>query len=177
MTKAQIFKALKRLGVLARQNDIELEMSIYGGCAMILAFDRRQITRDVDAIFHPIEAIRSLVKQVAEELSLPDNWLNDDVRQFLAPKESMRALPIEFDGIKITVPTASYLLAMKALAGRRALPGYKGDEEDLRFLIQKMGIRSVEEVQQHINRYYPDDAPSDSATALIAQIIREETQL
>lgn len=172
----EILLALRRLGELAREKKIELELSIYGGCAMMLAFDRRAVTRDVDAIFHPRDTVAPLIAQVAEERKLPEEWLNDDVRQFLAPKGSMRDLPLDLPGIKITTPTASYLLAMKALAGRRALPGYEGDEADLRFLIRKMGITDIEEVQRHIDRYYPDDVPSESARAMIAQIIKEETR-
>lgn len=174
--RAEILRALRRLGELAREKEIELELSIYGGCAMILAFERRAITRDVDAIFHPRDAIAPLIAQVARERGLPKEWLNDDVRQFLAPKEAMRDLPLDLPGIKITSPPASYLLAMKALAGRRALPGYEGDEADLRFLIRKMAITEIDEVQMHIDRYYPDDVPSDSARAMIAQIIKEESR-
>lgn len=140
---------------------------------MMLAFERRAVTKDVDAIFHPADEIKPLIQQVAEEQSLPEGWLNDDVRQFLAPKGETRDLPIDLPGIKVTVPTASYLLAMKALASRRALPGYEGDEADLRYLIQKMSIHSVQEVQGHIDRYYPDDVLSDQAEALISRIIEE----
>ena len=174
LTKGLILRALRRVGELARQQNIELELAVYGGCAMILAFDRRMLTRDVDAIFHPAAFVRPLIQKVADELGLPETWLNDDVRQFLAPQGAMRELPLDLPGVKVTTPTASYLLAMKALAGRRPLPGYAGDEADLRFLIRKMGIRSVDEVQAHIDRYYPDDLPSESAKAMIAQIIREE---
>ncbi|MFT5836528.1 MAG: hypothetical protein ACI9ZV_000021 [Candidatus Azotimanducaceae bacterium] len=142
---------------------------------MMLAFDQRAITRDVDAIFYPRNAITPLIRQVAEERKLPEEWLNDDVRQFLAPQGAMRDLPLDLPGIKVTAPTASYLLAMKALAGRRALPGYDGDEADLRYLIRKMGITDIEQVQEHIDRYYPDDVPSESARALITQIIKEES--
>ncbi|MGJ8652594.1 MAG: hypothetical protein ACSHX8_04930 [Opitutaceae bacterium] len=173
--KEQILSALRRLGQLAQEEHIELELSIYGGCAMMLAFDRRMVTRDVDAIFHPSNSVRPLIAQVAEEMQLPEEWLNDDVRQFLAPEGAMRELPLDLPGIKVTTPTASYLLAMKALAGRRALPGYEGDEADLRYLIAKMKIQSFEEVQAHIDRYYPDDVPSEPARALITQIIQEET--
>lgn len=144
---------------------------------MLLAFDRRAITRDVDAIFHPIKETKPLIAQVAKELNLPSEWLNDDVRQFLAPVGAMRELPIDLPGIKVTAPTASYLLAMKALAGRRALPGYEGDEADLRYLIRKMKIQSVEEVQAHIDRYYPDDCPSEASRAMLAQIIKEERKV
>lgn len=63
----EILRALRRLGELAREKKIELELSIYGGCAMMLAFDRRAITRDVDAIFHPRDTVAPLIAQVAEE--------------------------------------------------------------------------------------------------------------
>ena len=43
--------------------------------------------------------------------------------------------------LRITRPSASYLLAMKCLAGRASMPGFAGDLEDIRFLIRKMGIR------------------------------------
>lgn len=173
MNKSLILQALTRLGNLALKQDMEIELSIYGGVAMMLAFNRRSITKDVDAIFHPVQAIQKVANQVAEELDLPEDWLNDDVKQFLAPKGSLRALPQEFPGLKITVPTASYLLAMKALASRRALPGYAGDAEDLRFLIRKMDIRSLAEIQEHIDRYYPDDVLTPHARALLSQLIKE----
>jgi hypothetical protein len=175
LTKNTILRALRRLGELASGKEIALELSIYGGCAMMLAFDRRTVTRDVDAIFHPVDKVRPLIAQVANEFGLPDEWLNDDVRQFLAPTGAMRDLPLDLPGLKVTMPTASYLLAMKALAGRRALPGYEGDAADLRFLIRKLGIKTIDEVQEHIDRYYPDDNPGSSARAMLAQIIHEET--
>jgi hypothetical protein len=81
LTKNQILSALRRLGELAKEAHIELELSIYGGCAMLLAFDRRAITRDVDAIFHPLEETKPLIAQVAKEMNLPDEWLNDDVKE------------------------------------------------------------------------------------------------
>jgi hypothetical protein len=37
---------------------IELEVALYGGVVMMLAYDRRTATRDVDAIFRPTEAAR-----------------------------------------------------------------------------------------------------------------------
>jgi hypothetical protein len=174
LSKNQVMRALRRLGELAQAREIEVEISIYGGCAMMLAFDRRAITRDIDAVFHPTSDVEGLITQVGTEMQLPEEWLNDDVRQFLAPVGAMRALPLDLPGLKITTPTASYLLAMKALAGRTALPGYDGDEADLRFLIRKMKIRTIDQVQKHIDQYYPDDLPSESARAMIIQIIREE---
>ena len=176
LSKQDVLSALKRLGELAGEREIALDLCVYGGCAMMLAFDRRAITRDVDVVFHPTEKVIPLIKQVASEQGLPGDWLNDDVRQFLATKESLRELPIDFPGVRLTAPTAGYLLAMKALACRRALPGYKGDEEDLRFLIRKLEISSIKDIQKHIDKYYPDDAPNESGRALLNQIIEEESK-
>ena len=141
---------------------------------MMLAYDRKRITRDIDAVFHPSSRIIPLIQQVAKEQGLPGDWINDDVRQFLATSESKRDLPIDVPGIQVTIPSAEYLLAMKALACRRALPGYKGDEEDLRFLIKKLKISSFQEIQEWIDKYYPDDVPSKQDQAFLEQLIREE---
>lgn len=175
LSKPTILAAFKRLGELALKESTQLELNLYGGCAMMLAFERRDITRDVDAIFQPASKARPLIRQVAAEMNLPEDWLNDDVRQFLAPSGPSRDLPLEIPGLRVMVPTASYLLAMKALAARRPLPGYEGDTPDLRFLIRKMGIDSLEEIQQHINRYYPDDVPTPAQQALLKEIIHQAT--
>ena len=65
---------------------------------------------------------------------------------------------------------------MKALACRRALPGYKGDEEDLRFLIRKLEIGKIEEIQAWIDKYYPDDLPSKANQAFLKNLIKEESK-
>lgn len=78
--------------------------------------------------------------------------------------------------LKITRPSASYLLAMKWLAGRSALPGYAGDIEDIRFLIRKMGIRSVEQVEEHLDRFYPHDALTPRTRELIEALLAEQRE-
>jgi hypothetical protein len=157
LNRSVLLNALTRLGALAREEGLQLECCIYGGALMMLAYDARLSTKDVDAVLRPREDALRLAKTVADEIGLPQNWLNDQVRAFLAPSEDLRELPIEVPGLHLTSPTAGYLLAMKALSCRSMLPGYEGDLGDLRFLIQKMEIGSVDEIQAWIDRYYPDD--------------------
>ena len=83
---------------------------------MLLAYDSRTITKDVDAVIRPSDAGIRLARAVSGEMDLPEDWLNDQVKMFVAPKEGLRELPLEVPGLAVTVPTASYLLAMKALA-------------------------------------------------------------
>lgn len=168
-----IMHALTLLGELAEQEGIKLEICIYGGAAMLLAFDSREIPKDVDAVIRPSGRGMRLAYTVARKLNLSDDWLNDQVKMFAAPKEGLRELPLEVPGLAVTVPTASYLLAMKALACRKPLPGYEGDIADLRFLLEKMKINTVEEVQEHIDRYYPDDVVLPADAAQIELLIKE----
>lgn len=173
ISKPVLLDALTRLGALAEQEGLRLEVCLYGGALMMLAYDAREITKDVDAILYPSREGLALAVKVGRELGLGDNWLNDQVKMFIAPKEQLRNIPWESPGLMLTAPTASYLLAMKALACRQPLPGYEGDVQDLRFLIQKLGISSVDEVQAHVDRYYPDDVITTEHRLLIEQAIRE----
>jgi len=43
-------------------------------------------TKDVDALVHPSGVAKKLAVEVAKELELPEDWLNDQVRLFLAEK-------------------------------------------------------------------------------------------
>jgi hypothetical protein len=170
-----LIRALSRLGELAQEQGAKLEVCLYGGAVMMLAYNGRAITKDVDAVIQPSDLGQKLARRVGEELDLPERWINDDVKAFLAPSGQTHVLPWDGPGIALTAPTAGYLLAMKALACRQALPGHQGDLDDLRFLIQKIDIRSVEEIQNTIDKYYPDDVIPPEHSALLETLIKERT--
>jgi hypothetical protein len=177
LTRARIIAALNLLGLRAKQEGVELELCIYGGSAMMLAYSSRETTKDVDAIVRPSEVALRLAKDVAQQLGLHESWLNDDVKQFVSDAGTFAPLQIEeFEDaasrhLKITRPSASYLLAMKCLACRSGLPGYPGDIEDIRFLIRKMEIRTLAQVEEFLGRFYPYDALTPQARALIAGLL------
>ncbi len=174
MKKESLLSALRLLGQLAQAEGIKLEISIYGGAAFLLAFDSRDATKDVDTILKPKEEGERLVVQVARELDIPADWLNSDVEQFISPKrEAKRRLAAIEDqtGLIVHVPTGRYLLAMKALACRRPIGEYKGDIEDLGFLIRKLGIKSVSEIQDAVDGFYPDDIIRPRDEALLQSLI------
>ena len=102
-----------------------MELCNYGGSAMMLAYSSRETTKDVDAIVRPSEVALRLVQDVAQQLGLHESWLNDDVKQFVSDAGTFAPLRIEeLEGaarrhLKITRPSASYLLAMKSGIIRR----------------------------------------------------------
>ncbi len=176
MTRSTILQALQHLGAAANAAGIRLEVSIYGGTAFLLAYGQREATKDIDALLRPKEEGERLVAQVARELDLPDDWLNQDVAQFISPtKEAKRRLARieEETGLIVHVPTARYLLAMKALACRRPIGAFQGDLDDLRFLIRKLDIRTVGEIQEIVDAFYPDDVIVPRDQELLCSLIEE----
>lgn len=178
LTKDIILQALSRLGELAYARGLELHVCIYGGSAMILAYDSRMVSKDVDVIIHPSEEGLALAREVGEELGLHSEWLNNEVRYFVSETKDRISrrpldLPIETKGLKLEVPTANYLLAMKARACREPIPGVSVDEADLRFLIRKMKINSIGQVEALLEKYFPEDPLQPNARTIIRRIIEE----
>jgi predicted nucleotidyltransferase len=80
LTKEQILAALSRLNELLREKEVMGEICIFGGAAMVLAFDARESTRDVDAIFAPKQDVILSAEQVAQEFGFEIDWLNEGVK-------------------------------------------------------------------------------------------------
>jgi hypothetical protein len=89
-----IVEALRRLGELAAAEGTAIEICIYGGTAMMLAYNARAATKDVDALVRPRDTGLRLARQVAAEMGLYSEWLNDDVRIFLSNQEHL--IPADF---------------------------------------------------------------------------------
>jgi predicted nucleotidyltransferase len=174
LSRARITQALRRLGELAREQETTLEVSLYGEAVFTLVYGSRETTKDIDAVVRQNEIAAILAAKVARELALPDDWLNDHVKQFLSEKESKRELSQrDFgEGLRVSVPTAAYLLAMKLRACRPPLPGYSGDYGDIRFLVGKMKIQSVEAAEAIHNKFFPHDVLSDAAREVIKSGIK-----
>ena len=170
----RITQALRRLGALAREEGVTLEVSLYGGAVFTLVYGSRDATKDVDALVRPTAVAQKLAKKVAAELDLPEDWLNDNVKQFLAEREAKRELAgDEFgEGLRISVPTAQYLLAMKLRACRPPLPGYAGDYADIRFLVTKMNLKSVEAAETIHDKFFPHDVLPEAAKEVVASALK-----
>ena len=159
LSRDTILAALARLGELLQARGVTGELCLLGGAVMVLAFKARASTKDVDAIFAPAAAVREAAAQVAAELDLPEHWLNDGAKGFVSARHEVVGddLP-QFAGLRLTAPTAEYMLAMKCFAARlSAGPDEKGDEGDIRFLITKLDLTNVDQALEVLSRYYPPE--------------------
>jgi hypothetical protein len=149
-TRAKILTALQALGDELTSQGVGGQIFIVGGAAIALAYATRRVTKDVDAVFEPKSVIYRAAGKVAEDLGLPEDWLNDAAKAFMPGRdENARPLP-EIQGIEITTASPRYLLAMKLLAMRIG-----EDDGDVELLIRECGITSVDEALQLLQRMYP----------------------
>jgi hypothetical protein len=149
MTAEEIRHYLNELDEELRRSDIKGEISIYGGAVMCLVYDARPATKDVDAVFRPTSEIRRAIQAIAERHGLPDDWLNDGVKGYLVEHE--QRIFLDLPNLKVFVPDADYLLAMKTLSARADT----FDQADVRLLIKRLGLSSPNEIFSIVEKYYP----------------------
>jgi hypothetical protein len=150
-----ILAALSSLNCKLEERSVIAELCLFGGATMVLAFHARLSTRDLDAVFQPAQTVRAAAAEVAAELDLPAGWMNDGVKGWLSPRgettsEDLPLLP----NLRLTRPTTKYLLAMKCLAARAPGLELDGDGADIKFLVQRLGLRSAEEVLGLVEQFY-----------------------
>jgi len=174
LSRAVVVRALARLGELCAEKQSRVEIAIYGGTVMMLAYDCREATKDIDAIFHPPEVVEPLLQQVAHEQNLPEDWLNSGVGAFVAGREErIPFAQLQIPGLVITRPSAKYLLAMKCRAGRLPTPFRAGDAADITFLLRELAIRSIEEVDTIAAEFYGVPALEPEKRWLVEKLLQE----
>ena len=158
--------ALTELGRRAHAQGKVVEIAVYGGSALMLASNFRVATQDVDAVADTDQdLVDRLALDIAAERGWPQNWLNDGVRTYLSPNVDglaqhhrlFRTYPNESNpGLRVFVPAAEYLLAMKLMAMRLDPAAGKTDLQDILHLIDVVGIADKEQLRQFAAAFYPE---------------------
>ena len=87
---------------------------------MVLGYDARKSTQDIDALFLPPpegRVVRAWAMIIARENGWPDNWLNDAAKVYLTGLSDGPVL-LQAPGIEARQPAIEQLLAMKLCAWR-----------------------------------------------------------
>ncbi len=151
-TKADIRRLFDLLNDELRQSATMGEVFLVGGAVMCLAHDARPSTRDVDAFFRPAEKVREAAARAAIKAGIDSRWLNDAVKGFMSAQGEFAPF-LELDHLRVMAAQPEYLLAMKCLAMRIGAEFH--DEEDVRFLLRLLDIRSRDDALGVITKYYP----------------------
>ncbi len=176
LDRETILKALSVLSEKLHAEGVIGEICLFGGTAMILAFNARLSTRNVDAVFQPPEVIRSKAREIAGEMNLSADWLNDSVKGYVSasPQYTSDGLP-QMPNLRVIRPTAEYLLAMKCMASRSASYATKGDRDDILFLLNHLGLQNSEGVFAIVEKFYSRDHILPKTYFLIQELLDQGT--
>ena len=141
MKRAEIIAALTDLATELHRRGTSADMYVVGGAAIALAFDERRATRDIDAVFEPQSAVYEAAATVGQKRGLPEGWLNDAVKGFLAGDDPDASPVLDLPGLRCLAASPRTLLALKVLAHRVG-----EDEDDVRLLAAALGLDRADQV-------------------------------
>ncbi len=159
ITKEKFLEIMECLNEKLGENKMELSLNIYGGTVMMICFDVRPATKDIDALFNTSPHLNNILQEIAEVYDLDSNWINQDIKEPLKylKMEDLKEL-YKFNNLKIYVPSAEQMLALKLLSAR---PEPYKDFEDAEYLIKYLKIEDLDSVikifEKYVGRKYLGD--------------------
>ena len=155
-----IISALAELVDELVRSGTQIQIRVVGGAAISVAFDRETTTTDVDALYGANPDVENAARTVAYRNGWPENWLNDNVKQFAShfdTADDWINLDIR-NGVAIRVAGARLLLAMKLFAARG-----RRDSQDIDRLLDACAIKDIDGAIAVFERYYPEEELSERA--------------
>jgi hypothetical protein len=174
-----VLSAFEVMGEYLRERELLGEIAIYGGTAILLQFDWRKTTEDVDAIIRTNEregAVKDAIAYAALRLGLPDDWLNTFVGGF-TPETEPDAFFSTYGtyprgaaaGLRVFLARPEYLCAMKLKALQRDDVGDRDFEDAVRLGLE-IGIGSADELARLFAAFFPEEALDPIASARVPQV-------
>jgi hypothetical protein len=188
LDRDKLLAAFDEIGRAAIAANTSLTMAVFGGSALMLASNFRFTTEDVDIaeIDKPWPTwLTDAVERIAAQNDWSAEWLNDAVTFHLSPiAQAERDLSVfgtfprrqEEVGLKILIPTARYLLALK-LKALRVADYTKGaaDMADVKSLLRVLGITEVEPAITILAEFFPKTAAAaDKQRFVLKRILSEQ---
>lgn len=170
LTGARIRALLMEVGDELETRGESGELFVVGGAALALAYDAREATRDVDALFEPKATIYAVSEMIATRQGLRPGWLNDGMKGFLHGVDEDRTLAIEHPALEVWVASPRYLLAMKLLSAR-----IERDADDIALLLRLCGIAKVTDALDLVEAAYGRDRVLVRTAPLLEAILVDKT--
>jgi hypothetical protein len=168
LSQADIRRLFELLNEDLHRSDTTGELFVVGGAVMCLAYAARPSTQDVDATFRPPAKVREAAARVASLAGLNPDWLNDGVKGFLSSQGDFAPF-LELDHLRVMLAQPEYLLAMKCLAMRIGAEFH--DEDDVRYLLRHLDVRTYDKAVAIIGKYYPLDRFPQKTLYALAELL------
>jgi hypothetical protein len=179
LDKGKIEEAFRLMGQYLLDRKAFGEIAVYGGSAIILQFEWRLRSEDVDV--RVISAgnhglVMNAARYAAEELGLSSSWLNETVAMYASRGEGegdrvFVGLYPSFErfGLRVTAAKPEYMLAMKLSALERVT----ADDRDFNDAIQlgiECAVTTVQGLQNVFKKYFAGEELSLSANLRLREL-------
>ena len=153
MDRNDIEGALRDLSEELDRKGVVTRIYLVGGAAMVLAYESRFSTDDVDGSGYPTDDVLAAAATIAEHRGLPPDWLHDSVKVYFPTFKEPDWRPVfKVGSVEVVVADERTLLAMKMRASRG-----RRDEVDIQFLLDKCGVTTVAGALAVYEEYFPED--------------------
>lgn len=155
MDKHKLLEIFDYLNERLKENQLHMDLTIYGGSIMTIVYDNRPATKDIDCVFNAtnLNLLDNILELTKTIFNLSDGWINEDIKE---PLKSLIKEDIEiyktYSNLKILKPKAEQLLAMKILASR---PEPAKDFVDAYILCKDLNIKTKEQLLGVVSEYMP----------------------
>jgi hypothetical protein len=99
-----------------------IKIILVGGAAILLNYNFRKSTDDIDVLNPSLVSINEAVKNTAKRLNITDDWLNDDFKKSPSYSEKINDVSVLYKNIsnilEIRTINSEYLIAMKLMTDR-----------------------------------------------------------
>lgn len=146
------FKELAKAFRKLNGTKMPAELIIVGGASILINYDFRNSTVDIDAIIQASSSMKDAIRTVRDKMNLPDDWLNADFirTSSYSPKliQYSKYYKTFSNVLSIRTVAAEYLVAMKLMSDR----DYKNDYSDIVGIIWEQKEKGKEIVLEDIKR-------------------------
>lgn len=155
MDRGKLLNIFEYLNERLKENQLQLEITIYGGSIMTMVYDNRPATKDIDCVFS--ESNSKLLENILDitkfAFSLSKDWINEEIKEPLKSilkeeKETYRT----YSNLTLLKPKAEQLLAMKILAAR---PEPAKDFIDAYILCKDLNVKTKAKLLKIFAEYVP----------------------
>jgi hypothetical protein len=177
LDRGDIRRLLHEIGTELAANGRTAEIAIYGGAALILTFDHRDPTRDVDYVWvsGDTDAVAEAADKVGAAHGMEPGWFNDAVSMFVSDHPETEFLG-DFPagnggGLRVFLASPRYVLAMKMMAMRSSLE--TNDFADIWMLVEACGVRDMEGAEACLRGYFGPDGLPQRSKELLAELLAD----
>ncbi len=172
-------KALaKEYGRLSGKS-VPAEIVLVGGASVLINYDFREMTHDMDAVIHASSAMKDAIAHIGDRFDLPAGWLNDEFKMTdsYTPKIEQYSKQYRTYSNIVSFRTVSeeYLVAMKMRSGK----GYRNDRSDIIGILnaqeQKGEPLTIDMIRRAVTELYGSyDVISKDMRELVEQALSDK---